>query len=425
MVNVPLPYGESYLDFHLPDNCNHQILHEKHVPGLKDERQAVLDSLESPLGCPALRRCLKPDDKVVIITTDNTRPCPDDRILPPLLQVLTEIIPADNITIIIGLGLHPPLDTGELRKKLGGAVVDSYRVVNHDPSRCVPLGQTSRGIPVEINRLAAETDFRISTGFIEPHFFAGYSGGRKSIMPAVSSVNSIRSNHSFGMLDHPGARAGVLKGNPVHEDMVEQARIARLDFIVNVVLNDEGNITRVFSGEPLLAHETGCRAVGEIITVPVDGLFDITVTTNGGAPLDLDFYQAVKGIDSAARITREGGIIVMAASCYQGVGPGDFYKLHSSCRTPGDLLARLSRDRSHALGVSWQNQVLARIQRGHRICLVSNLNDDIVKSMMVEPVHSVGEGLDMALQVLGKDSKVAVIPRGPLVVPTLRRLSRD
>jgi nickel-dependent lactate racemase len=425
MVNIPLPYGNSFLDFHLRDSCTHQILHEKHVPGLKDEREAILDSLENPLGCRALRQYLRENDKVVIITTDNTRPCPDDRILPPLLEVLTEIIPADNITIIIGLGLHAPLDAGELREKLGADVVDNYRVVNHDPSQCVYLGQTSRDIPVEINRIAAASDFRISTGFIEPHFFAGFSGGRKSIAPATSSVNSIRSNHSYAMLDHPCARTGVLENNPVHEDMVEQARIARLDFIVNVVLNDESSITHVFSGEPVLAHETGCRVVGEIITVPVDGLFDITVTTNGGAPLDLDFYQAVKGIDSAARITREGGIIIIAASCYQGVGPEDFLKLHSSCQTPGELLAGLSRDMSYARGVSWQNQVLARIQQSHQIYLKSDLSDDMVKGMMVEPVRSVEEGLEKALQTLGDDSKIAVIPRGPLVLPSLRQQPID
>jgi nickel-dependent lactate racemase len=212
----------------------------------------------------------------------------------------------------------------------------------------------------------------------------------------------------------------VLKDNPVHEDMVEHARMARLDFIVNVILNDEGRITRVFSGEPVLAHETGCRAVGEIITVPIDGLFDIAVTTNGGAPLDLDFYQAVKGIDSAARITREGGIIVMAASCWQGIGPEDFHRLHSSCRSPGELLALLSTGKSYAPGVSWQNQILARIQQRHRVYLFSGLDDDTVNSMMVEPVRSVGEGLEMAMQALGKDSKIAVIPRGPLVLPTLR-----
>ena len=419
MVKIQLPYGNLHIDFDMPDSYSHCILNEKHVPGLINEKEIILESLENPVGCQALRKSIGENDKVAIITTDNTRPCPDDRILPVILKVLTGIIPRDNITIIVGLGLHSPLDTGELIKKFGKNIVEEYNVINHDPAQCVNIGKTSRGIPVEINRVAVEADFRISTGFIEPHFFAGFSGGRKSIAPAISSVNSIRSNHSYRMLDHPCARAGILENNPVHEDMVEQAGIAHLDFIVNVILNADGEITHVFSGDSVLAHETGCRTNEEITRIPVDGPYDITVTTNGGAPLDLDLYQACKGIDTAAQITREGGIIIMAASCYEGVGSEEFRKLHASSESPDDILARLSRDKSFAEGVSWQNQVLARIQKSHQIFLLSGLDDDTVKPMMMHPIPSVEKGLKKALKILGDESRIAVIPRGPLVLPTL------
>ncbi|MGD9118677.1 MAG: nickel-dependent lactate racemase [Dehalococcoidia bacterium] len=421
MTKIQLPYGHSHVDFEMPGNYSHRVLNEKNVPGLPNEKGAILESLKNPLGCPALGESIKETDKVVIITTDNTRPCPDDRILPVILEVLTEIIPRDNITIIVGLGLHAPLDTGELVKKFGKNVVDEYNVINHYPARCVKIGETSRGVPVEINRVAVEADFRISTGFIEPHFFAGFSGGRKSIMPAISSVDAIRRNHSYRMLDHPRARAGILENNPVHEDMVEQARIARLDFIVNVILNAGGEITHVFSGAPGAAHGAGCRADEEITRVTVDDPFDITVTTNGGAPLDLDFYQACKGIDTAAQITREGGVIIMAASCYQGTGSDEFMKLHTSYKEPEEILTRLNRDKSYAEGVSWQNQILARIQQSHRIFLLSGLDDATVRSVMMQPVHSIEDGLTGAISILGEESSIAVIPRGPLVLPALKQ----
>jgi nickel-dependent lactate racemase len=310
------------------------------------------------------------------------------------------------------------LDKHDLVKKLGRDVVENYDVLNHDPAMVTYLGTTSRGTPLEVNSRVVEADFRISTGFIEPHFFAGFSGGSKSIMPGVSSARTIRSNHSYRMLENPRAGAGILKGNPVHEDIVECGKMARLDFIVNVLLNKDGDITCVVSGDPVLAHETGCRLEREATRVTVAQPVDITITTNGGAPLDLDFYQTCKGIDTASRITRDGGIIIVASACDTGVGPQEFLASHSSSASPGEVLQKISC--SETSGVCWQNQILARAQLNHEIFLYSCLEDAVARQMKVIPIHSLQEGLDAAFKALGPGAKIAVIPEGPLVLPVVK-----
>jgi nickel-dependent lactate racemase len=280
------------------------------------------------------------------------------------------------------------------------------------------IGTTSRGTPVEVNRRVLEADFRISTGFIEPHFFAGFSGGSKSIAPGVSGPKAIYHNHGYEMLEHPLSRAGILEGNPVHEDIVEQAEMAGLNFIVNVLLNERQQITHVVAGDPVQAHEQGCQIERELAGFQVDQQVDITVTSNSGAPLDLDLYQTCKGIDSAALITRQGGIIIMASACNRGAGPEAFTQMHLSARSPAEVLARAKSAGLHHL--PWQNQRLAHVQLDNDIYLVSELDDSLVKDMMLLPVPSIEAGLNRAFQKLGGDARVAVIPEGHLVLPLLR-----
>jgi lactate racemase len=282
----------------------------------------------------------------------------------------------------------------------------------------VSLGMTSRGTPVEINQRVMEADFRISTGFIEPHFFAGFSGGRKSIAPGTSSTRSIVKNHSYQMVHHPSVRAGILSGNPVHEDMVEQAQMAKLDFIVNVLLNSEHEITHVVAGHLVKAHEQGCEIEREISQVYLDRKVDITITTNSGAPLDLDFYQACKGIDTASQITRDGGIIIIASACNTGIGPEVFRELHASSGSASDILKKISL--AEPRSIWWQNQILAQDQIYHKIYLVSELPDALVKEMKVMPVSSIDEGLRKAFEALGPDARVAIIPEGPMVIPVIK-----
>jgi len=418
MVNeCPLPYGESYLSVRLPDGIRATFLNSKHIPGLQNPVEAITNSLRAPTGCPPLNECLKRNDKVVILVTDNTRACPDDKLLPPILAEIETKVPRENITIMVALGLHKPLNKEELCKKLGRQIVHQYNVENHDISQTIKIGETSRGIPVEVNRKVVEADFRISTGFIEPHFFAGFSGSCKSIFPGVSSSRAIHLNHGFQMINHPNARAGILKGNPIHEDIVEHARITGLNFIVNVLLNKKREITHVFAGDCVEAHEKGCETEQEIARVKVDHKFDIIITTNSGAPLDLDFYQTCKGIENASSIIREGGIIIIASSCSMGVGPGTFRKLHASESTPQAVLEKI--ENGNLTGVQWQNQILARIQVNNTVYLVSGLEDSLAREMMVVPFPTLEAALQGALEVMGNNAEIAVIPEGPLVLPQL------
>jgi nickel-dependent lactate racemase len=412
-----LPYGDSFLKARLPTENISFILEKREVKGINNEGKAITDSLRLPIGCPPLSEQINKNDRVVVIVTDNTRACPDDRLLPPILTELEQKLPRDNITIIIALGLHPPLNKEALITKLGKYIVENYKVLNHDVNDTIYIGTTSRGTPVEINRHVIEADFRLSTGLIEPHFFAGFSGGRKSIAPGVFSVKSAHKNHGYKMIEHPLARAGILKGNPIHEDMVEQAKMAKLNFIVNVLLNKRGEITHVVAGDFVKAHEKGCEIEKEIAGVKVGHKVDITITTNGGAPLDLDLYQTCKGIDNASQITRDGGIIIVASSCDSGVGPREFLNLHKSAHSAKEVLQRIRRE--EPIGVQWQNQILARAQLRNDVYLVSGLEDSTVRNMMMVPVHTIEEGLEKAFQVLGRDTEVAIIPEGPLVLPIL------
>ena len=372
-----IPYGESELIARVPEANLSCVLKTKNLPGLADDSDAIKQAVCHPIGSLPLVECIHESDEVVVIVTDNTRACPDHILLPVILAELEKKLARRQISIIVALGTHAPLSKAELVTKLGRNIVENYRVINHDPTETTHIGVTSRGTPVEINNRVLKADFRISTGFIEPHFFAGFSGGRKSIAPGVSSAAAIIQNHSFPMLNNPLAKAGVLAGNPVHEDLVEQATMGKLNFIVNVLLNKNQEIAQVVAGHPVLAHEQGCATEKVVAEVFLEQKVDISITSNSGAPLDLDFYQTCKGIDTAAQITRDGGVIIVASCCNAGVGPNAFQMLHESSSCPEDVLKtiRVSEPQS----IWWQNQILARAQLNHTIYLVSSLDDRAVK----------------------------------------------
>jgi lactate racemase len=423
VTRVKLPYGKSDLEVDIPSGNLVCVLERQEIAGLKDESAAIRRALRLPTGSSPLCERLKNSDKLAILVTDNTRACPDDRLLPAILEEIETVVPRQNILIVVAVGLHDPLSREELIQKLGKAVVDNYRVINHDPKQTVNIGVTSRGTPVEINREVAGTDFILSTGFIEPHFFAGFSGGRKSIAPGVSSRAAIRRNHSFAMVGHEKARAGVLRGNPVHEDLLEQARLAGLDFIVNVLLNRKGQITRVVAGDAVLAHEKGCRMEKKFASASIDREVDITLTSNSGAPMDLDLYQTCKALDAADKITRPGGIIIVASLCNKGVGPQSFFELHSTCRSPQEVIRRIQSTQTD--GVGWQNQVLARVQQKHEIFLFSSLPDEVVEAMHMRPIASLEIGVVRALAACGKGARIAVIPDGPRLLPVVAESRND
>ena len=415
-MNIRLPYGTNQLEAEIPAENVAYVLEPKDYPGVPDEREAILRAVRNPIGRGPLMEAVTPSSKVVVIVTDNTRPCPDGRILPPLLAELETIVPRENITILIALGLHAPMTEAQMIQKYGNDVMRNYRVMNHDPEQTVFLGTTSQGTVVEVNPRIVEADIVVSTGFIEPHFFAGFSGGRKSIAPGVSSGRAIRKNHGYDMISHPKSKAGILEGNLIHEDMVEIARMAGLDFIVNVILNKQREISHVFAGDLVEAHEAGCRAAREVFGVEVPREVDICIVTNSGAPLDLDLYQTCKGIDTAALVTRPGGIIIAVSACESGIGPASFRDLHGRCSCPAEILQAIQHDES---GVGWQNLILARAQEQQEVYLVSELATDSVLPMLMTPMATVEEAVDAALAKLGKDATIGVIPEGPLVLPCL------
>ena len=417
-TEIEFPYGKTSIKAKIPTDYISCILDRKEAPGLENEAEAITAALRSPTGSAPLCDRIKKTDKVVVIVTDYTRPCPDDRILPPLLAELERKVPRENITIVVALGLHPPLDKQGMIEMLGGAIVENYNVLNHDVNNTVYIGTTKRGTKVDIDTKVMEADFRISTGFIEPHFFAGFSGGRKSIAPGVFSVRSAYGNHSYEMIEHPNTRAGILKGNQLHEDLVEQAKMADLNFIVNVLLSKDREITHVVAGDFIKAHERGCEIERALAAVKVDHKVDVTIATNSGAPLDLDLYQSCKGIDVAAEVTRAGGIIILASACYAGVGPPEFLEVHAACKRPIDVLQKIKREQP--LGVQWENQVLSRTQLKNDIYMVSDLEDKIVRDMMITPIRSIEEGLEKAFKVLGNNVEIIVMPQGPLILPLLQ-----
>lgn len=325
------------------------------------------------------------------------------------------------MAVLVATGLHLPVRGRELVELLGADILSSFKVLNHDardPGALADLGEeTSFGTPVEVNRMVLEADLALGLGLIEPHFFAGYSGGRKILLPGVAGERAVFANHGYGMIAHPRARAGVLEGNPIHEDMLEFMEKAGLDFILNVTLNKEGEVTGVFAGDPVEAHLEGVKRLDGYVRAGFGERADIVVTTNGGYPLDRDLYQAVKGLDTASMVVREGGVIVIASECVDGLGGHEhFLRLVRGCREPGEILERIRA--WEPVPDQWQAQVLARVlERAHVILVSDNVGADVARDMLMEKAGSLEEALRKAYERVGGGALVAAIPEGPYIIP--------
>jgi nickel-dependent lactate racemase len=398
-MKIALPYGNGLIEAEVPDrNVAVSYSSKKEKPMKKAGIEESVKALNVERG-----------KSVVIITTDITRACPDRELLPLILKRCHN---AKEVKLVVALGLHPAMGRKELSEKLGTAVIERYRVLNHNTEDCVDLGKSSRNNAIEVNREVMDADVKIATGFIEPHFFAGFSGGRKSIMPGVSGRRAVYENHSYRMIDDPRAREGVLEGNPVHEDACEHAERAGLDFIVNVTLNRDREITHVFCGDPFEAHKKGCMSVEEACGMNVKDKADIALTSNGGAPLDMNLYQTVKGIAHASSFVSDAGIIIIASRCDKK-DKESFERLHTSVGSARDVLKFIRKN--EPIEDQWENQILARAQLRHRIFLLSDMNKERVKTMGVEPISSIEEGLKKAFEILGSDASIALLPEGPMV----------
>jgi lactate racemase len=417
-VIVSLAYGRGRLPVELPDDRT-TVISPAHAEPLADEKAAVLAALREPMGLPPLREVVRGARSICIAFTDATRATPSERLIPWILEEIREV-PPERIVLLNQLGTHRPAPREELERLLTAEVVRRYRVVNHDArdeASMVSVGRTRSGVRALINRHVVEADVRIVTGFIEPHLFAGFSGGPKGIMPGCAGLATIAANHSAANIGDPRATFGVTEGNPVWEEMRDIAVRVGPSFLVNVALDTKRRITGVFAGVLRGAHRLGVEFVRRSAMQRVEAPFDVVVATNSGAPLDLNLYQGVKGIAAAAQIVRDGGTIVLACECSEGVPAGSsFERLLRECRGPDEVLAKLATP-GFVRPEQWQAQILSLVRRRARVLVHSRIGDPDLRACHVEPCADVAESVREELARRGPSARVAVLPEGPLTIP--------
>lgn len=418
-MRVDLAYGRTGLTVDLPETTD--IVSARFLPGLPDETAAIRQALRRPIGSAPLAAKVKPGDKVVIAHSDITRATPNDRLLPALLAELEAAgVAREDITLLNALGTHRRQTEAELRLMLGDAVVDAYRCLQHDAfdeANLVSLGQTSFGYPVRVNRFFMEADIRLLTGFIEPHFFAGFSGGPKGVLPALAGAESVLTNHGRDMIAHPKATWGSIEGNPIWEEMREVALRAQPTFLINVTLNNRREITGVFAGDMLAAHAAGCAFVRENAMARVDAPYDVVITTNSGYPLDQNLYQAVKGMSAANQIVRPGGAIVVAAECADGLPDhGRYADLLAEAGSPQGVLDMLARPGFNAQD-QWQVQIQAMIQLRAEVYVYSDgLTDEQIRRALFTPCRNIEQTVTHLQEQYGSQARLCVIPDGPQTI---------
>jgi nickel-dependent lactate racemase len=418
-VKVKLAYGKEGLWAELPDD-NVTVVEPRFVPGLPNEIEAIRSTLRKPIGTPPLQDLVKPDDTVAIVFSDITRPQPRERMLPVLLEELSHVSP-EKIVLINALGTHRLNTNEELVGMLGKEIVESYRIVQHDAwdrDNMVYLGPTSFGHETYINGAYMEANVKILTGFIEPHFFAGFSGGPKAVLPGLADERSVLGNHDAEMIGHPRATWGVTEGNPIWEEMREMAAKTEPTFLLNVTLNKNKEITGVFAGDVWQAHAAGTAFARQSVMVPVPEPFDIVITTNSGYPLDLNLYQAVKGMSAAALVVKEGGSIIAAAECWDGIPDhGEYKNILKMADSPQKLLEVIKAP-GFLMQDQWEAQVQAQIQLKADVYVkTSYLSDEQIREALLLPCHSIEETLARLLQRYGPDATICVLPEGPQTVP--------
>jgi nickel-dependent lactate racemase len=421
-MHIKLAYGKTGLDLTLPDGLNITVVEPAFVPGLPDPAAALAEALRSPIGAAALREAVRPGETVGVIFSDITRPTPNHLILPAVLAELAQA-PGVRVTLFNALGTHRPNTDAELRSMLGSAIVDGYRIIQNnsfDPSTQVHLGATSRGHETWLNAELMACGLKVLTGFIEPHFFAGFSGGGKAIMPGMAGQRTVLGNHDAGMIADPKATWGITHGNPIWEEVREVAGQAGRLFLLNVTLNREKAITAVFAGDLDAAHTAGCAFVGRSALAPVPQPFDIVITTNSGHPLDLNLYQAVKGMSAAAQVVRPGGAIIIAASCWDGIPEHGLYgKLLRQAASPRELLDRITAP-GFLEQDQWQAQIQAQIQLKADVYVHShNLTDEQITRSLLRPCRRIEDTVAELLAVYGRDARICVLPEGPQTIPYL------
>lgn len=421
-VNINLPYDKKQIIAKVNKKNLAGILTSKseNYKNNLSQKEVVEKSLDNPIGSPKLEELVKGKKNIVLISSDHTRPVPSKIITPILLRRIRSVEPDADIKILVATGFHRPSTHEELVNKYGEEIVENENIVMHvstDDSTMVKIGTLPSGGPCIINKIAAEADLLIAEGFIESHFFAGFSGGRKSVLPGIASYKTIMANHCGEFINSSKARTGNIKCNPIHKDMLYAAKRASLKFILNVVLDGNKQIIGSFAGDLEKAHETGCNFVKDLAQVKKIPC-DIAVSTNGGYPLDQNIYQAVKGMTAAEATNKENGVIIMVAGCADGHGGEGFYKNIANSKTPDEFLEKaIHTERQKTLPDQWTSQILARILSKHHVIMVSDLVEPkLIKDMHMELATTFDEALKRAYEIEGENAKVTVIPDGLSVI---------
>lgn len=422
MPVLKVPYSKEGMVLNIPDKNFVKILQSKahDFKVNKTQSEIVNESMDNPIGSKSLEELAKNKKNVVIITSDHTRPVPSKITMPIILERLRKVNPDINIKILVATGFHRPSTKEELIYKMGEEIVNNEEIVMHistNDDDMIKVGVLPSGGDLYINKLAYEADLLIAEGFIEPHFFAGFSGGRKSILPGIASAKTIMYNHCSDFIDSKNARTGSLNKNPIHEDMIYASKVSNLAFILNVVIDQDKNVIASFAGDPQIAHATGCEFVTNLSKVD-SYKADIVVSTNGGYPLDQNIYQSVKGMTAAEATCNENGVIIMVAACNDGHGGQSFYDNIANASSPTEVLENVRKvSRCDTVPDQWEFQILARILEKHTVIMVTDkCNPEMIKNMHMKHATNFDDALKIALDIKGKDSKIVVIPDGVSVI---------
>ena len=422
MKTVKFPYGKNLIEYDFSgERFLGTLTSSLHGYDPKEQGiELVKAAMKNPIGSPSLYELAKGKKKIVLIASDHTRPVPSRVIVPPMLEEIRAAEPDAEITILIATGCHRNTTREELVAKFGEEIVENERIEIHvstDDSAMVHLGTLPSGGALRVNRIAAEADLLISEGFIEPHFFAGFSGGRKSVLPGVASRETVLANHCAEFIAHPSARTGVLAGNPIHADMLWAAKKAKLAYVVNVVINEKKEAIYAVAGDAEAAHLAGCAFLSKLCRV-APKYADIAITTNGGYPLDQNIYQSVKGMTAAEATVKKDGVIIMLSRCNDGHGGESFYRqLADEADISKSMAEILKRSRRETVPDQWEAQILLRILLHAKVIFVSDAPRQMIEDMHMIPAESLEEALRLAKQLLKNEQPtITAIPDGVAVM---------
>lgn len=433
-MKIAIPYGRSSMEIDVPDDRLLAVLRPAEPEGAPEDfvlqRAIVERALANPVASPPLRRLASGRSRATVITSDHTRPVPSRITLPPLLEEMRAENASLEVTLLVATGMHRPTTADELGERLGSSILSRERVVVHD-ARCDDdlrfLGKLPSGGDLWVNRFAVETDLLVAEGFIEPHFFAGFSGGRKSVLPGVAGYRTVLANHCASFIASPRARTGSLDGNPIHADMLFAAEAARLAFILNVALDGKKRIRAAWAGHPDGAHRRGCAEVARSAAVDGRRKAPIVVTSNGGYPLDQNVYQAVKGMTAAEALCSDGGVIIAIAACEDGHGGQAFFDALAGAASPRELLESVEgRAMEETEPDQWEYQILARILNRVKVIVVSDrCPPELFEAIHLRWAPTFERALAMADEGTGPDADIIVVPDGvAVVVETVGEASR-